>query len=780
MFSPHRRSKGNSNGIAGKELILKGIVQGVGFRPLVYRLAIQEKLRGFVTNTAGSVRIVLEGPPEGIESFKEKLVNCLPRGAAITDFIEREIGPQGFDGFSIRKSEEHDPPFFTIPADMATCRACESELFNPSDRRYRYPFINCTDCGPRFTIVREAPYDRARTSMSVFAMCPECLKEYEDPLTRRYHAEPNACPRCGPKLSLLDANGEEVNCTNPLEETCRLLLEGKIVAIKGLGGFHLAVDATSDTAVKELRRRKRRDEKPFAVMVADLDMASKLCPVSETSKNILLSKESPILLIEAGGSSPLAPSVAPGLSRIGIFLPYTPLHRLIMDGVKRPLVMTSGNLSDEPIATGNREVTRRLKGIADAYLVHDREIVQRSDDSVVSELFGSPYPIRRARGYVPVPVILKEEIPEVIGLGGELKCTITVTKGRFAYVSQHIGDMESPLSREFYREVFSFFTGFLKSTPQAVCRDLHPAYFTTQIAEKLAEEAGAGTIIQLQHHRAHIYSLLAESGFSGKGAGVAFDGTGYGDDGAIWGGEFFQIEGPELRRVAAFKYFPLQGGDSTIKEPWKTALSLLKETFGEMHARKLGKKLFPEIPAESVELVLSAIANNVNCVNSSSCGRIFDAASAITGTILRANYEGQAAMTFEALLKKARGPEKPYPWGIIEEGDFTWIDARPLFEKLTKDVLSGESPQQVSLKFHLAVAEIISEVCRLILEKIGGETVLLSGGVFQNLNLTELAVEKIEKKGYKVILHRQVPPNDGGLSLGQAFYAANKLMGRVN
>ena len=773
-------------------LRISGVVQGVGFRPFVYRIASRCRLAGRVTNTPGSVIVHVEGPAKDIEKFRKLLVAEAPAAARIVSVTAKRVPPAGHAAFTIGESEKEGVALSTIPPDIALCPLCLAEFSDPANRRHGYPFINCTGCGPRFTIVTELPYDRAHTSMSAFVLCPECRSEYENPGDRRFHAEPNACPACGPKLSVAGPDGRLVKTEDPAGLAASALLSGEIVAIRGLGGFHLAADATDDTAVRKLRERKFREEKPFAVMVRDLDAAAAIARLSSADKAILSSPSSPVLLLESLSPSLLSPAVAPGLATVGLFLPYTPLHMLLLAGVERPLVMTSGNRTDEPIATGNREGVERLSGIADLFLLHDREIVQRSDDSVVRRVGRRVYPIRRARGFVPAPIVLPNHKNrdvlknsragnsprlsgkgrEVAGLGGELKSTFCIVKGNFAYLSQHIGDLDQALVRDFYAETFDFFRKFLDVTLAAVCRDLHPRYFTTTFAETVA----ADRIVSLQHHKAHLYALMAESGFSGKGVGVSFDGTGYGEDGAVWGGEFFAIDGMEMRRAASLDYFPLQGGDAAVREPWRTALSLLHETFGPKEGREQALALFPDIGESRTGIVLDAIAKGINVVPSSSCGRLFDAVSALAGACRRSSFEGQAPMLLEGAIGKARSAGT-YGYRIRSRGGRLAVDWRELVAGVVGDVREGRPLPVIARRFHDTLADIVLDVCGTLAEGTGARHVLLSGGVFQNLTLLRALLAGFRKRKMKILIHRQVPANDGGISLGQAYYAADLIAG---
>ncbi len=769
-------------------IVARGVVQGVGFRPFVYRIAVRCGVRGFVTNTPGSVVVHVEGARAAIARFRTLFREEMPAAARVTGIATRRVRPEGHRGFAIRESAREGIALSTIPPDIALCAACRKELGDPRDRRYRYPFINCTNCGPRFTIVRALPYDRANTSMSAFALCAVCRKEYGDPRDRRFHAEPVACPKCGPRLFFTDRAGRPERTRDPVARAAAALLAGEIVAIRGLGGFQLAADATNDAAIRTLRERKHREEKPFAVMVPDLAAAQALARVGAADTAILSSPEAPVLLLPARAGSPLAPSVAPGLRQVGLFLPYTPLHRLLLDRVGRPLVMTSGNLTDEPIATGNDEAIARLSGIADRFLLHDREIVQRSDDSVVRRIGGAVYPIRRARGFVPAPVVLetrpgKRDGPgavrhgtsgrlAVAGLGGELKSTFCIMKDGHAYLSQHLGDLDQARVRDFYAGTFDFFRAFLDANLAAVCRDLHPAYFTTAFAETIP----ARRILSLQHHKAHLFALLAETGFEGKAVGVSFDGTGYGEDGTIWGGELFAIDGLEMTRAASLCPFPLQGGDSAVREPWKSAAGLLFATFGASEAKALAAGLFPEIGAEKLGLVIDAIDRGVNVVTTTSCGRLFDAASALAGVCRKATYEGQAAMLLEGRAAQGAGTG-PYGFEISGLEGRLGIDWRDTVAGIVSDVRGGVASPVVARRFHDTVAAMVLRAAEAVAEGTGARHVLLSGGVFQNVRLLEALLRGFRARGIKALVHRKVPANDGGISLGQAYFAARAVSG---
>ena len=757
--------------IAAIEITARGVVQGVGFRPFVHRLASRCGLAGWVENTPGSVVIHIEGDAAALSRFRALFGPGIPPAASVTRLSVRKAAPTGVAGFTIRSSRRDGIALSTIPPDIATCPECARELSDPADRRYRYPFTNCTNCGPRFTIVTALPYDRERTSMAAFPMCAACRKEYGNPGDRRFHAEPNACPACGPRLSVRDGDGATVETDDPIGTAARRILAGSIVAVRGLGGFQLAVDATNDAAVHALRTRKRREEKPFAVMFRDIVSARSAVHLAAADDAILRSPRAPVLLAPARARSPLAPSVSAGLPTAGVFLPYTPMHRMLLDRADRPLVMTSGNATDEPIAIGNDEAISRLRGIADLFLLHDREVVQRSDDSVVRRVGRGIYPIRRARGFVPAPVTLPRSFPDVVGLGGELKNTFCFVKGDAAYLSQHIGDLEQAPVRDFYEDTYRFFLRFLDARPRAACHDLHPAYFTTAFADR----AGADRLFALQHHKAHILSALAENGFAGKAVGVAFDGTGYGEDGAIWGGEFFAVDGMEVRRAGHLAYFPLPGGDAAVREPWRTALSLLRTTLGAAEAEPAARELFPGVPPESVRLVLEALEKRINVVPTSSAGRLFDAVSAICGLCVRSSYEGQAPMLLEGVAaSKAAGT---YPFTLAEEGGQLTIDWSEFLRGTVADARRRLPAATISRRFHDTLAAATVAAAAQLAESAGARHVVLSGGVFQNVTLLSRVLSGLRKRKLSPLIHRQVPANDGGISLGQAYYAAAQVAG---
>ncbi len=725
---------------------VRGTVQGVGFRPFVYRLAASLKLAGNVRNASDGVVIEVEGPAAAVDEFLCRLRTDAPPLASIETLRAEDRDPTGETCFHIDRSVEDEAKFAMVPPDIATCDECRADFLDPSNRRYLYPFTNCTNCGPRYTIIRDIPYDRPNTTMSAFQMCAECQREYDDPLDRRFHAQPNACPVCGPALSM------------ELSEARSLLKAGAVVAIKGLGGFHLACDAENDAAVRRLRERKRRSDKAFALMVRDIEAARKFGVVTPADETALANPRRPIVLMPRREGCSISAAVAPGNRNIGVMLPYTPLHQLLFQDGIEALVMTSGNMSEEPIVSRNEE-TGRLAALADRFLVHNRDIQTRVDDSVVRCFEGTPRMIRRSRGYAPQPVELGRPVAEVLAVGGELKNTFCLTKGSYAILSQHIGDLENLETLEFFEETLRHMKRFFRVEPRAVAYDLHPGYMSTNYALDLDLEA-----IGVQHHHAHIASCMAENHVREKVIGVAFDGTGYGLDGAVWGGEFLVCDYAGFHRAAHFKYVPMAGGDTAIREPWRIALGYLREAFGEQ---------LPDLPmlrrvdAGKVRGVSAALARRVNVVDTSSCGRLFDAVSAICGLRLETNYEGQAAIELEM---KAADIEGAYDLEM-HDGE---IDTRPLIRAVSGDVLKGRPVEEISAKFHNAVARAIAGTVTAIgrAERIG--KVALSGGTFQNFYLLTRAVALLRSAGFEVLLHSAVPANDGGLSLGQAVVASER------
>ncbi|HEX2938117.1 MAG TPA: carbamoyltransferase HypF [Ruminiclostridium sp.] len=757
-------------------IVINGIVQGVGFRPFVYNLAVSCKIRGWVNNFPGGVHIEAEGAEENLKSFVRRLKEEAPPISSIDAFDIKTAVPAGYDDFKIRESSTESADEAYISPDISVCDDCLNEMNDPKNRRYRYPFINCTNCGPRFTITAGIPYDRVNTTMSAFRMCKECAKEYQDPSDRRFHAQPIACDRCGPVLALLDSNGNPMPRCSAIETAIDLLSDGKIIAIKGLGGYHLACDAQNDKAVQLLRKRKNRDGKPFALMAKSLDVISKYCYINKKEAEIIQGVRKPIVLLERKHGTELAVDyISPDNNKIGIMLPYTPLHYLLFTGKLELLVMTSGNISGEPIYYQDEEAKRGLKGIADYFLTNNRDIYIRTDDSVTSVFRDREFIIRRSRGYVPLPVDISSivkacnQIPSVLACGGELKNTFCLTKGKKAFISHHIGDLENFETLKSFETGIDHFKKIFSVIPKAVACDKHPDYLSTKYAESLEDIA----IIPVQHHHAHIASCMAENNVSGDVIGVAFDGTGYGDDGKIWGGEFFVGDYSGFERQAHFEYVPLPGGELSIKEPWRMAVSCLFQIYGD-HSTTLKLPFLNHVSEYKKEILLQQIKKRINAPLTSSLGRLFDAVSSIIGLCNVIEYEGQAAIRLEknACIEKSC----LYPYDITQRENCYEIRVRQLISAIVDDVLKGREVSLISGSFHLTIAGITLNICRLLREKYGINDVVLSGGVFQNLLLLSLTMDNLERSGFRVYTHRKVPTNDGGISLGQAVIAIRKII----
>jgi hydrogenase maturation protein HypF len=777
---------------------LEGVVQGVGFRPYVDRMARAHSLRGWVRNRSGDVEIHVEGKPERLEAFRTGLAGSLPPLARIDRLEAARCEPRGIEGFSIQASSDEPDRRQPISPDVATCAACEAELRDPVDRRYGYPFITCTDCGPRFTVIEAMPYDRERTSMAAFRQCPECLTEYRTPGNRRYHSQTNSCGVCGPRVWLEEVGarragggreehgmrpgpGEATPAADPVDQAARLLTEGRIVALRGLGGFHLAVDAGNEEAVVRLRERKGREAKPLAVMVASLEAARVLADPVPAEEALLRGPERPIVLVRIRPGAPLAPSLAPGLDRVGMMLAYTPLHHLLLERTGRPLVMTSGNASDEPIATGNEEARRRLSRIADAFLFHDREIVARYDDSVVRTVGDRPIFLRRARGYAPLPLSLPVPAPvPLLAVGPHLKNTFTLAHGRDAWVSQHIGDLESVEALEHFRDALDRFRRLFRVEPRMVVRDLHPGYLSSRIAEEMEEELGPA--LTVQHHHAHIAAVLAEHGRTDPVVGLAFDGVGLGDDGTVWGAELLVADLAGYRRAGHLRPAPLPGGDLAARNPWRAALGYLRlkvEGAGDADGAGGGEggrwsRAFQDVPSEELRVARLQTGRGLNSPLASSMGRLFDAAAAILGVRSRAFFEGQAAMELEALAGDREAASLPFPVTEGEGGTLT-LEPLPLLDALARGIAEGRGPGELAAAFHDSLARGWGEAAARIAEREGLGTVALGGGVFQNARLTMALSRELEARGLQVLRAEKLSPNDGGVSYGQAAVAAARL-----
>ncbi len=779
--------------LKGVRIHITGIVQGVGFRPFVYGLADRLALNGWVRNTSAGVDIEVDGTQEDLETFIDSLQAQAPPLARIDSFQIDWIPANNFSTFEIVHSEGKPGDFIPISPDVSICADCLAELLDPNDRRYRYPFINCTNCGPRFTIIKDIPYDRPKTTMGQFEMCPACQAEYDDPLDRRFHAQPVACPECGPHVwleSREEQPQEAVHQDAAIQAARRKLAGGKILAVKGLGGFHLACDATDNQAVGELRRRKLRADKPFALMMPNLDVVMEHCIVTPAEQEQLLSRQRPIVLLKKRPGSTIADQVAPNQSALGVMLPYTPLHFLLLEpeaGIPDCLVMTSGNLSEEPIATGNEEALRRLADLADEFLLHDRDIYTRCDDSVLRVLEHEPgdaapkktylnnsqYPLRRARGFAPNPVMLQWEMPPLLAAGPELKNTFCLTRGQYAFISHHIGDLENYETLQAFEEGISHYERLFRIAPQAIAYDLHPDYLATRYALERALNESLPSI-GVQHHHAHLASCLAENQHPGdhQVVGLSLDGTGYGEDGAIWGGEVLLVDYEQFERRFHLKYVPLPGGDLAVREPWRTALA---------HLDSAGLPWEPDLPPvrhaqqvatsdwDPLDLLRQQIDRRVNAPPTSSMGRLFDAVAALLGVRQAVNYEAQAAVELEFMADQS---EKGFYSIAIHD---QVLDPTPLFEAILDDLRDGISVPLIAARFHNTIADLMQRVCLQIRSESGISEVALSGGVWQNMTLLEKTVRKLRADGFVVYLHHQVPANDGGISLGQAVIALHKL-----
>lgn len=750
--------------------LFSGVVQGVGFRPHVYRAATKHRLGGYVCNTPEGVTLEVEGPAGRLAKFHAELTKSFPPASDVEGMSRSDVAVLGETEFRIVASEQEGRKKVLISPDIATCSDCLRELRDPADRRYRYPFINCTNCGPRLTIIRDVPYDRQNTSMACFPLCPRCRAEYENPADRRFHAEPNACPVCGPRLWMADGEGNEL-AADPVEKAAELLRAGKILAIKGLGGFHLAVDASNEEAIRRLRSRKYREEKPLAIMVRDIDAVSRIAKIGRAERELLLSPQRPIVLCRKLDDGPIAPSVAPGVPNQGIMLPYAPLHHLLMETGFTALVMTSANQVDEPICIANREALSRLKGIAEFFLLHNRDILVRCDDSVAAVMGQAPVLMRRSRGWAPKPVTLKRSYPDVLALGPHLKATLCILKGGLAYLSPHIGDLETPEARDFHRESLRVMERIAECRPDVIACDLHPAYWTTRLAGELPHRE----IIRVQHHHAHIVSAMAENGLSKEMIGLAMDGTGYGPDGTAWGGEFLVCDEADYRRAGHIRPYPLPGAEKAVKEPWRVAASLLRESFGG-DWRGVAAKL-PLGKKEGQFAVLeNMMAQGFNSPLTSSLGRVFDGVAAILGTRQAVSFEGQAAMELETIA--AGRSTRRYPFDIANDGGKLVLDLRPLVRAVVEERIRGKDPAAVAAAFHRTIIEAIAAVAAAVRVQAGLDKAVLSGGCFQNRVLLEGTVQALGKGGFTVYTHRLLPTNDGCIALGQAVVAAARLAAR--
>ena len=719
-------------------------MQGVGFRPFVYSLAARHRLTGMVGNTSSGVVIEIQG--EAVGAFLDDLRNSPPPLAMIDSIAIEELDAKQELAFMIVDSQAQPQASTPISPDIAVCADCLREMFDSADRRFRYPFINCTNCGPRFTIIQDIPYDRLLTTMRAFPMCAACEAEYHDPANCRFHAQPNACPVCGPHVSLGTLERDAA-----IQAAIDALRDGRIVAIKGIGGFHLACDATNDLAVRTLRDRKGRGAKPFALMARDLDCIRACAHISGDEAHLLTAKERPIVLLRSRDNPGLSPAVAPGNKYLGFLLPYTPVHHLLLG--ERPLVMTSGNFSDEPIIKDNDEALSRLAPMADAFLLHNRDIHVVCDDSVTRVFETRELPIRRSRGYSPMPVKLTHSAPSVLAVGGELKSTFCLTRDDNAYMSQHIGDMENLETLVAFEHAFAHFRALFRAEPERLICDLHPNYLSSRWATSYAAENNL-PLIRVQHHHAHLASVMAEHGLDGRAIGVIFDGTGYGTDGAIWGGEILAGGFDGFDRLMHLKYVPLAGGDASIKRPLRMALA---------HLWSAGLEWDANLSPVELRILRRQLETGMNCVPTSSMGRLFDAFAALIGVRESVSYEAQAAIEMEAMCEGVT-VDRGYRFAI-ENGIF---DPAPLFKSALEDLRRNVPRAEIAASFHYAVADLVLRCCETVRERTGINTVGLSGGVFQNTTLLKLVTQALARQEFEVLIHRKVPPNDGGLALGQA------------
>ncbi|MEI6667827.1 MAG: carbamoyltransferase HypF [Acidobacteriota bacterium] len=749
----------------GRRIEVKGIVQGVGFRPWVFRLAATHRIGGWVRNDAAGVSIEAFGQSEALDAFVGDLRASPPPASQIRSVRSIGIPPRLVRTFEIVESAHSIDRQVSIPADLSTCAECLAEIHDPDNRRYRYAFTNCTNCGPRFTIAGDVPYDRPHTTMASFTMCAACLAEYQSPSDRRFHAQPNACPACGPRLWLTDSAGIDAQAPDAIGAAADALRKGLVVAVKGLGGFHLACDATNGSAVGQLRLRKRRDEKPFAVMVATLADAEALADLSDVERDALTSIERPIVLVSQRSGNRLDRDVAPGNPTVGIMLPYTPLHHLLLAEVGRPLVMTSGNLAEEPLASGNDEALTRLGGIADRFLMHDRDIATRCDDSVTRVIRGKPTVLRRSRGYVPRGVSMVEPFPDpVLACGALLKNAFCIGVGETAYLGPHIGDLDNVATYESYEQAIERFEHFLGVGPTVVAHDLHPEYLSTTYALKRPNALA----IAVQHHHAHVASAMAEHRLEGPVIGVAFDGAGLGTDGASWGGEVLLVDYTRFERFATFRPIPLAGGDLAIRQVWRQSFALLSDALGgDVPIDKL--PLFSGVLPADITVVRQMISRKVNTPMAHGIGRYFDAVGALVLGRAESRYEGQVALEWN--LAADPTDDGVYEFSVGRRGTgFYEVDFRQAIRTIVSDTLAGRSRATISARFHNTLAAATADLVRRAIERHGWLPVVLTGGCFQNARLAEGVVRALGPKVH-VILHESVPPGDGGIALGQAVIA---------
>ncbi len=743
-----------------------GRVQGVGFRPTVYQFATDLKLRGFVENSTDGVTIEVEGKEENILCFIKRLKNTPPPLSKVEKITVLEQEGLLHTEFQILESKNHGECHTEIPVDTTLCADCKKEMEDANNRRYKYPFTNCTNCGPRFTIIQDIPYDRPMTTMEEFTMCPKCQKEYNDPRDRRFHAQPISCPDCGPKLAMLSPSGK-MKVTEPLESAIRMLQHGIIMAVKGLGGYHLVCDATNKLAVQSLRRRKNRPDKPLAIMFPNVDIVREYCHLHEMEEKLLTCPESPIVLLKKKKNGNLSPDLAPGNSHLGVMLPYTPLHQLLMQHFNA-LVMTSGNFTDEPIISEEMELQNLMEKVIDCALVHNRPIAHKCDDSIVRVINQQPVMLRRARGYVPNPVELLEDGPAIFAAGAQMKSTFCLSKGNKAYFSQHLGDLQEYPSTQNYEKELAELKKLLEIEPDIAAYDLHPDYWSTRFVMK----SQIRTKIGVQHHHAHIASCMVEHGLTEPVIGISFDGTGYGTDGNLWGGEFLLCDLQDFQRVGHLAYQPLPGGEQAILEPWRTAVSYLYSVYGK-DLLNLPSPVIQQVLPSQVEMMMQMMDKKVNSPLTSSVGRLFDAVYGILGFGQRITFEGQTGIFLESIADP--NVKERYEYSIEKSEDSFQIITKSILQQIQEDLQKGISPNIISGKFHNTVIAFSTEMALLSREKYGNKKVVLSGGCFQNAVLTEGLIQSLESNKFEVYSHHQVPPNDGGIALGQLAVAMAKI-----
>jgi len=751
-----------------RRLTINGIVQGVGFRPFIFSLAKDIGLTGSVFNTSDGVKVELQGSSTQLTEFEERLYPEAPPLSAIISVASEILPTSDESEFIIIASHGNAAVSTLISPDVALCDDCRKELFDPENRRFRYPFINCTNCGPRYTIIENIPYDRPFTSMKHFPLCDACKTEYDDPEDRRFHAQPNACPECGPYVWLTDRTGTKVESSDPVTSAIELLMEGQILAIKGLGGFHLVVDATNPEAVDRLRVAKGRDEKPLALMVKNMDVAQSLVKTNQTERESLLSLQAPIVLCSSKPGTKLAANIAPGNDRLGIMLPYTPLHHLLLSAELTTLVMTSANFTEEPICIDNDEAAERLGGIADYFLLHNRDIYLRSDDSVVLEMSDVMRPIRRSRGYAPRPIFMRQKGPSILAVGAELKNIIGLSKDEKVFLSQHIGDLENLEAFEFFKMTIEHIQRIFEIEPELIVHDLHPEYLSTKWAKEQSLPLHG-----VQHHHAHLASCMAENGLEGPTIGIIMDGTGYGTDGTIWGGEFLVGDYSGFTREACIEPMILPGGEAAIKSPWRTGLSYLYHTYGD------DLPVIPMLEGRELSPILQMIEKKINSPLTSSCGRLFDAVAALSGGRQEIRYEAQAAIEFMQIAHNQLGSDST-TFRMVKPNELKMISVEHIITELIARMQEGYTLTALSQWFHHSLINTFTKIVQTLKDKHGIEQIVISGGVFQNRLLFEGLLDSLTSNGFDVHTHKQVPTNDGGIALGQvaigrAYSKLNKI-----